>query len=134
REYQDLELALTLGGPYDQRNALISIHAREGGTEAQDWTEMLLRMYLRWAEARRFKTQILSLSPGDEAGVKSVELRIEGENAYGLLKSERGTHRLVRISPFDSSHSRHTTFALVEVMPEAEQGDVSVEINPDDLR
>ena len=134
REYEALEIALTLSGPYDQRNALISIHAREGGTEAQDWTEMLLRMYLRWAESHKFKSDILSLSPGDEAGVKSVEVRIEGENAYGLLRSERGTHRLVRISPFDSSHSRHTTFALVEVMPEAEQGDVTVDIDPDDLR
>ncbi len=134
REYRDLEVALTLSGPYDQRNALVSIHAREGGTEAQDWTEILLRMYLRWAESHRFKTDILSLSPGDEAGIKSVGVRIEGDNAYGLLRSERGTHRLVRISPFDSSHSRHTTFALVEVMPEAEQADVSIEINPDDLR
>ena len=134
REYHALELVLTLGGPYDQRNALISIHAREGGTEAQDWTEMLLRMYLRWAESHRFKADILSLSPGDQAGVKSVEVRIEGENVYGLLRSERGSHRLVRISPFDASHSRHTTFALVEVMPEAEEGDVTVEINPDDLR
>jgi len=134
QEYTALEVALTLGGPYDARNALLSIHAREGGTEAQDWAEMLLRMYLRWAESHRFKTDILSLSAGDEAGLKSVELRIEGDNAYGLLKSERGSHRLVRISPFDSSHSRHTTFALVEVMPEAEQGDVTVEINPDELR
>ena len=134
REYQALEIALTLGGPYDARNALLSIHAREGGTEAQDWAEMLLRMYLRWAESHKFKTEILSLSPGDEAGIKSVEVRIDGENAYGLLKSERGSHRLVRISPFDSSHSRHTTFALVEVMPEAEQGDVTVDIDPDDLR
>lgn len=134
REYQSLEVALTLSGPYDARNALISIHAREGGTEAQDWTEMLLRMYLRWAESHKFKADILSLSAGDEAGIKSVEVRIEGDNAYGLLRSERGTHRLVRISPFDASHSRHTTFALVEVMPEAEQGDVTVDINPDDLR
>ena len=133
-EYQALEIALTLSQPYDQRNALISIHAREGGTEAQDWSEMLLRMYLRWAESHKFKSNILSLSPGDEAGIKSVEVRIEGENAYGLLRSERGSHRLVRISPFDSSHSRHTTFALVEVMPEAEEADVSIEINPDDLR
>ena len=134
REYRDLEVVLTLSQPYDARNALISIHAREGGTEAQDWTEMLLRMYLRWAESHKFKADILSLSAGEETGVKSVEVRIEGENAYGLLRSERGSHRLVRISPFDSSHSRHTTFALVEVMPEAEQGDVTVDIDPDDLR
>ncbi len=134
REYNALEITLTLGGPYDARNAVLSIHAGAGGTEAQDWAEMLLRMYLRWAEAHKFASEILSLSSGEEAGVKSVEVRIAGENTYGLLRSERGVHRLVRISPFDSSHSRHTSFALVEVLPEAEEGDISIEIKPEDIR
>jgi peptide chain release factor 2 len=95
---------------------------------------MLLRMYLRWADRHGMKAEILAISSGDEAGIKSVEVRVSGENAYGLLRSERGVHRLVRISPFDSSHSRHTSFALVEVMPEASEGDINVEINSDDLR
>ena len=134
RRFAELDFGLTLSGPYDQRNAVLSIHAGAGGTEAQDWAEMLLRMYLRWGERHGLKTEILSLASGDEAGVKSVDVRLAGENAYGLLRSERGVHRLVRISPFDSSASRHTSFALVEVMPEAEHGDVTVEIKPDDLR
>ncbi|MEE8337598.1 MAG: peptide chain release factor 2 [Dehalococcoidia bacterium] len=133
-EYARLELALTLGGEYDGRNAVISLHAGAGGTEAQDWAEMLLRMYLRWGTAHDLNTEVLSISNGEEAGIKSVELRIAGENAYGLLRSERGVHRLVRLSPFDSSHSRHTSFALVEVMPEAEQGDISVDVRSEDLR
>ena len=135
RQYRGLELQLTLGGPYDGRNALLSLHAGAGGTEAQDWAEMLLRMYLRWAEAHRFGAEILSLSGGDEAGIKSAEVRISGENAYGLLRSERGVHRLVRISPFDFSHSRHTSFALVEVMPEAAAADAeNIDVRPEDLR
>jgi peptide chain release factor 2 len=134
RQFDDLEISLTLSGPYDSRNALLSIHAGAGGTEAQDWAEMLLRMYLRWADRRGFRSEILAISSGEEAGVKSTEIRIEGENAYGLLKSERGVHRLVRISPFDSSASRHTSFALIEVLPEAEHGELSVEIRPEDLR
>lgn len=132
--YHALELQVTLSGPYDDRNAMLSIHAGAGGTEAQDWAEMLLRLFLRWAQQHDFKTEIMSISNGDEAGIKSVEVRISGENAYGLLRSERGVHRLVRISPFDASHSRHTSFALVEVMPEASQGDISVEIKAEDLR
>ncbi|MEZ4502731.1 MAG: peptide chain release factor 2 [Dehalococcoidia bacterium] len=132
--FADLEFALTLGGPYDGRNAVLAVHAGAGGTEAQDWAEMLLRMYLRWADAHSMKSEILSISSGDEAGIKSAEIRIEGENAYGLLRSERGVHRLVRISPFDASASRHTSFALVEVMPEAVHGELTVEINADDLR
>jgi peptide chain release factor 2 len=134
REFAALELALTLGGEYDDRNAMLAIHAGAGGTEAQDWAEMLLRMYLRWADRHGFKTEIMSISNGEEAGIKSVEVRIAGENTYGLLRSERGVHRLVRISPYDSSHSRHTSFALVEVMPEASEGDINVEINSEDLR
>lgn len=133
RDYAALELNLTLGGEYDAKNALLSIHAGAGGTEANDWSEMLLRMYLRWAEARGMKTEILSVSSGDEVGIKSVEVRIEGDYAYGLLRSERGVHRLVRLSPFNSANTRQTTFALVEVVPEADE-DVQIEINPDDLR
>ncbi len=133
--FADLELGLMLGGPYDRRHAVLSVHAGAGGTEAQDWAEMLLRMYLRWAEQHRFKSEILAISSGEEAGIKSVEVRIVGEYAYGLLRSERGVHRLVRISPFDASASRHTSFALVEVMPEAEASeDIDIEIAPDDLR
>ncbi|MSQ42386.1 MAG: peptide chain release factor 2 [Dehalococcoidia bacterium] len=134
RQFAELELTLTLGGEYDARNAVLSVHAGAGGTEAQDWAEMLLRMYLRWADSRGYPNEIISISPGDEAGIKSADIRIEGEYAYGLLRSERGVHRLVRISPFDGSHSRHTSFALVEVMPETETGDVRIEIRPDDLR
>jgi peptide chain release factor 2 len=133
-QFAALELALTLGGEYDDRNAMLAIHAGAGGTEAQDWAEMLLRMYLRWADSHGFKTEIMAISNGEEAGIKSVEIRIAGDNTYGLLRSERGVHRLVRISPFDSSHSRHTSFALVEVMPEASEGDINVEINSEDLR
>ncbi len=133
--FAELDLQLTLGGPYDRRAAVLSVHAGAGGTEAQDWAEMLLRMYLRWAEQHRFKSEILAISSGEEAGIKSVELRIIGEYAYGLLRSERGVHRLVRISPFDSSASRHTSFALIEVMPEADESeDIQIEINADDLR
>lgn len=133
-EYQTLEVTLTLGGEYDTRNAVLSIHAGAGGTEAQDWAEMLLRMYLRWGDSQGMSVEIISISSGEEAGVKSADIRIEGTSAYGLMRSERGVHRLVRISPFDSSHSRHTSFALVEVMPEAEATDISVEIRSDDLR
>jgi len=134
RQFANLEFRLTLSGPYDQRNAVLSIHAGAGGTEAQDWAEMLLRMYLRWADAHGFGNEILFISSGDEAGIKSAEIHITGENVYGLLRSERGVHRLVRISPFDASGSRHTSFALVEVMPEAEKEEASVKIRPDDLR
>jgi peptide chain release factor 2 len=134
RQFAGLEFALTLGGQYDDHNAVLDIHAGAGGTEAQDWAEMLLRMYLRWAERRGLKSEILSVSGGEEAGIKSASVRLDGDNAYGLLRSERGVHRLVRISPFDASHSRHTSFALVEVLPEVEAGDPTVEVRPDDLR
>ncbi len=134
RQFADLDFALTLGGEYDDHNAVVDIHAGAGGTEAQDWAEMLLRLYLRWAERRGMKTDILSVSGGEEAGIKSASIRIEGDSAYGLLRSERGVHRLVRISPFDASHSRHTSFALVEVVPEVEAGDPVIEVRPEDLR
>ncbi|MBF8266505.1 MAG: peptide chain release factor 2 [Dehalococcoidia bacterium] len=133
RELQAREFQLTLSGEYDIRNAILAIHAGAGGTESQDWAKMLLRMYLRWAEREGYASRILDLSPGDEAGVKSVFLNIEGKYAYGYLKADRGVHRLVRISPFDSAHMRHTSFVLVEVLPEAkEQGDIT--IDADDLR
>jgi len=120
-------------GPHDERTAILAVHAGAGGTESQDWAEMLLRMYLRWAERQGYKTQVLDMSPGEEAGIKSALVEISGACAYGYLKAERGVHRLVRISPFDAAHARHTSFALVEVLPEAEQG-VDIIINQDDLR
>ena len=132
-ELKDREFQLTLSGEYDTRNAILAIHAGAGGTESQDWAQMLMRMYLRWTERRRYKSEILDMSPGDEAGVKSAVISVEGRHAYGYLKAEGGTHRLVRLSPFDSAHMRHTSFALVEVLPEAEER-VDVTINPDDLR
>jgi len=128
-----LEFELTFSGPYDDRNAILAIHAGAGGTESQDWAEMLLRMYLRWAEANGYSTDILDMTPGEEAGIKSVTAEVRGPHAYGYLKSERGVHRLVRLSPFDAAHARHTSFALVEVMPEAESA-AEVKIDPDDLR
>ena len=120
-------------GEHDANNAILTIHAGAGGTEAQDWVGILMRMYLRWAEARGFKTDILDLLPGDEAGTKSVTMLIKGKDAYGLLRSEIGIHRLVRISPFDSSGRRHTSFASVMVMPELDDS-VNIEINDKDLR
>ncbi len=128
-----LELELSLGGEYDERNAILSIHAGAGGTESQDWAEMLMRMYLRWAERRDYKAEVFDVSPGEEAGIKSAVIEVGGSYAFGYLKSEHGVHRLVRLSPFDADHARHTSFALVEVMPEAET-DVDVRIAPDDLR
>ncbi len=133
RDLEALEQELAFSGPYDERTAVLAIHAGAGGTESQDWAEMLLRMYLRWAELRGFATEVIDSTLGEEAGVKSVTVEVRGPHAYGHLKSERGVHRLVRISPFDSAHARHTSFALVEVMPEAE-GEVEVELKPEDLR
>jgi peptide chain release factor 2 len=127
------EQANLFSGPYDRRNALISLHAGAGGTEAQDWVEMLFRMYGRWAQEHDCKVEVLDLLPGDEAGVKSITALIDGRMAYGNLKAERGVHRLVRISPFDASGRRHTSFASVDVIPEVEE-DAELEIDPDDLR
>jgi len=132
-EMDRLEHELAFGGPYDRRNAILAVHAGAGGTESQDWAEMLLRMYLRWCEAHRFDADVLDSTLGEEAGIKSATVEIRGANAYGYLKSERGVHRLVRLSPYDSTHARHTSFVLVEVMPEAEAA-VEVDIKPDDLR
>jgi peptide chain release factor 2 len=122
-----------LSGEFDSNNAIISLHPGAGGTESQDWAEMLLRMYTRWAEKKKFKVKTLDLQPGDVAGIKSVTLLIEGINAYGYLKTERGVHRLVRISPFDSSGRRHTSFASLDVMPEVDES-VEIEILPEDIR
>ena len=127
-----LESRLALSGPYDKRTAIVSVHAGAGGTESQDWAEILLRMYLRWAEQRRYRADILERSDGEEAGIKSATLACAGRHAYGYLKAERGVHRLVRISPFDASRRRHTSFALVEVVPEVPD-DRTVVINPDDI-
>ena len=128
-----LELELAFRSEYDAHNAIVAIHAGAGGTESQDWAEMLLRMYLRWAERRGFDTEVLDTSAGDEAGIKSVVVAVNGDYAAGYLKSEHGVHRLVRLSPFDADHARHTSFALVEVMPEAD-ADVDVDVDAEDLR
>ncbi|MDY5627441.1 MAG: peptide chain release factor 2 [Clostridia bacterium] len=132
-ELETLTLETLLSGQYDKNNAILTLHAGAGGTEAQDWVEMLLRMYTRYAERREFSVETLDYLAGDEAGVKSATILISGLNAYGYLKAEKGIHRLVRISPFDASGRRHTSFASVEVMPEIED-DLEIEINPDDLR
>lgn len=132
-ELEALRLETLLTGAYDRNNAILTLHAGAGGTEAQDWVQMLLRMYTRWAESHDYKVETLDLLDGDEAGVKSVTINIIGENAYGYLKSEKGVHRLVRISPFDASGRRHTSFASADVMPELED-DIEIDINPDDLK
>ena len=129
----ELEFELSFSGDYDDRNAILAIHAGAGGTESQDWAEMLMRMYLRWAERRGYQAEILDVSPGEEAGIKSAVVAVSGEYAHGYLRSEHGVHRLVRLSPFDADHARHTSFALVEVMPEAE-ADIDVQIDPADLK
>lgn len=131
--FHQYELNLLLSGKYDDHNALMEIHPGAGGTEAMDWASMLLRMYQRYAEQMHFKVEINNYEPGEEAGLKSVSLRFSGQNAYGLLKSEHGVHRLVRISPFDAAKRRHTSFASVEVIPEIDDS-VKIDINPKDLR
>jgi peptide chain release factor 2 len=133
RQLDDLEFQLAFSGEYDNRNALLAVHSGAGGTESQDWSQMLLRMYLRWAERRSFEAEVLELSAGEEAGIKSALIAVKGAYAYGYLKAEHGVHRLVRLSPFDADHARHTSFALVEVMPEVES-EVEVSINPDELK
>ncbi len=130
---QDTELRTLLSGPQDSAAAILEIHPGAGGTEAQDWAEMLLRMYQRWAERHEFSVKTLDFLPGDEAGVKSVTLLVEGPHAYGLLKAEKGIHRLIRISPFDSSGRRHTSFASVDAYPDAGK-DIEIEIRDEDLR
>jgi peptide chain release factor 2 len=132
-DWTKMEGQLLLSEPFDERAAIVAVHAGAGGTESQDWAEMLLRMYLRWAERSRYKTEILEATEGEEAGLKSVTFQISGRWAYGRMKSERGVHRLVRISPFDSQNRRHTSFALVEVMPEVPE-DAEIEIDEKELR
>ena len=132
-QFEELEFSLLLRGEYEKRSAFVAVHAGAGGTEAQDWAEMLLRMYLRWAERRGYQAGVVEVSPGEEAGIKSALIEVIGDYAYGYLKAERGVHRLVRLSPFDAAHARHTSFALVEVMPEAEP-DMDIRIDPEELR
>ncbi len=133
RRLDELELALALSGPYDRRDAILAIHAGAGGTDSQDWAEMLLRMYLRWAERRGYETHVLDISLGEEAGIKSATVEISGPYAYGWLKAEKGVHRLVRLSPFDAAHARHTSFAMVEVLPEVETP-TEIDLRPEELR
>lgn len=128
-----LEFQLLFSGEYDKQSALLAIHAGAGGTDSQDWAEMLLRMYLRWAEKRGYQTEVLDTSQGEEVGIKSAMIEVKGRYVYGYLKSEHGVHRLVRLSPFDADHARHTSFALVEVLPMAEQ-ELDININPEDIR
>ncbi len=132
-EVEKQKRELLFAGEYDKNNAIVSIHPGAGGTESQDWAEMLLRMYLRWAERNSFKTEIVDLLPAEEAGIKSVTFTVKGKNAFGLLKSEKGIHRLVRISPFDANKRRHTSFASVDVIPEIED-DIKIDIAESDLR
>jgi peptide chain release factor 2 len=128
------EISLLLSGPYDKGNAILAVHAGAGGTDSQDWASMLFRMYLRWADKNGFKTEILDQTEGEEAGIKSSTISVTGLFAYGYLRSEKGVHRLVRLSPFDAAHRRHTSFALVEVLPEVNSEDDSVRINPEEIR
>lgn len=131
--YEKLRLDTLLRGPYDRNNAILSMHAGAGGTEAQDWVQMLLRMFTRWAESRGFGVRTLDYLDGEEAGIKSITIMVTGENAYGYLRSEKGVHRLVRISPFDSSGRRHTSFASVDIIPELND-EIVIDIDPDDLK
>lgn len=131
----DLEMTANFNGEFDSHGAIVSIFAGAGGVDAADWTQMLARMYLRWADSKGFSTQVVDESPAEEAGLKSVTFFVRGRNAYGMLESERGVHRLVRISPFDAAHRRHTSFAAVDIIPEIEADEnVDIQIKPDDLR
>lgn len=135
KQLDETEMAATFDGEFDAHNAIVSIYAGAGGVDAADWTQMLSRMYARWADSKGYLTHVVDESPAEEAGLKSVTFFVRGRNAYGTLESERGVHRLVRISPFDAAHRRHTSFAAVDIIPEIETGEnVQVEINPEDLR
>ncbi|KAF0112420.1 MAG: peptide chain release factor 2 [Chloroflexi bacterium] len=134
QELERLSLSTLLGGKYDRGNALLTINTGEGGTDAQDWAGMLERMYLRWCERKGYQTEILDQTEGEEAGIKTVSIAVSGNYAYGYLRAEKGVHRLVRLSPYDSAHRRHTSFAQVEVLPEAAQEDPLVVINPDEVK
>ena len=133
-QFADLELQVLLAKPYADHSAVLAIHAGAGGTDSQDWAQMLLRTYLRWAERRGYRTEILDSMEGEEAGLKSVTVQITGRDAYGYLQSERGVHRLVRLSPFDSAHRRHTSFVLVEVLPALEKSDPDIAVDPKDVK
>ena len=133
KETEELNLLLLLNEPYDKNNCILEIHPGAGGTESCDWASMLYRMYLRWCEKKKYKVTLLDYQDGDEAGIKSVSIQVKGHNAYGYLKNEKGVHRLVRLSPFDSNNRRHTSFASVEVTPEIEQ-DNTIEIDEKDLK
>jgi peptide chain release factor 2 len=133
-ELEKRSFAAMLSGKYDSDSALLAIHAGAGGTDSQDWAAMLQRMYLRWAEAHGYETEILDLTEGEEAGIKSVTIAVNGEYAYGYLRSEKGVHRLVRLSPFDAAHRRHTSFALVEVLPQVAMDEAEIEIDPSDIK
>ncbi len=126
--------AAMLSGPYDHDDAILAIHAGAGGTDSQDWADMLFRMYLRWAEDHGFSTEIIDSTPGEEAGIKSVTIAVGGRYAFGYLRSEKGVHRLVRLSPFDAAHRRHTSFALLEVLPQVSMEEADIEINPGDVK
>ena len=134
KETKEFELQILFSGEFDAMNAILEVHPGAGGTEAQDWADMLYRMYVLYAESHKFKISLLSYEPGDEAGIKSVTIKISGHNAYGLLKSEKGVHRLVRISPFDANKRRHTSFASVNVIPEFKENSIDIQINESDLK
>ncbi|HSL28152.1 MAG TPA: peptide chain release factor 2 [Anaerolineales bacterium] len=133
-ELEKRSFTAMLSGKYDPDSAILAIHAGAGGTDSQDWAAMLERMYLRWAETQGYETEILDLTEGEEAGIKSVTISVNGEYAFGYLRSEKGVHRLVRLSPFDAAHRRHTSFALVEVLPQVAMDDAEVEIDPSDIK
>lgn len=133
-EIDDVEVLLLLSGPYDKENAIVEIHSGAGGTEACDWANMLYRMYTRWCEKKNYKVEVIDSQPGEEVGIKSLTMFVKGMNAFGYLKNEKGVHRLVRISPFDSNARRHTSFASVDVTPLLEASDIKIDINPNDIR
>ena len=133
-ELEKRSFAAMLSGPFDHDDAILAIHAGAGGTDSQDWAEMLQRMYLRWIESRGFTAEILDTTPGEEAGIKSVTIAVSGQYAFGYMRSEKGVHRLVRLSPFDAAHRRHTSFALVEVLPQVTMEEADIEINPGDVK
>ena len=134
KELEELEINILLNGPYAKLNAVLELHSGAGGTEACDWANMLYRMYMRWCEKKGYKTEVIDIQDGDEAGIKSASIIVKGINVYGYLKNEKGVHRLVRLSPFDSNNRRHTSFASVDVTPLFENDDIDIEINPNDLR
>ena len=134
RDLEKRSFAAMLSGPFDHDDAILAIHAGAGGTDSQDWAEMLQRMYLRWIESRGFTAEILDMTPGEEAGIKSVTIAVSGQYAFGYMRSEKGVHRLVRLSPFDAAHRRHTSFALIEVLPQVSMDEADVEINPSDVK